>query len=564
MQPSMVMKDEANYMKRTLSKIRSMVLALAMLLSAVCAMALPTTIEPTSAPLPLPARRLEEDENENLNELLRSVAGSRTIPLLQLADLQLVHPLGRVYNSDAPSNVESRLFVGLLATIKLREELLGESLNGDQQGVFGGKVLVKEATSPAANALAKQELKVYEYLLEHQGLLTPPSPPASTNWGSAPLQMPRPQKTGRAAAVSDVDGAMAHVSVLLAHVRAPKLVEGATFVENWHRIMGGEVPPPAAGNRWLIYRKEEQGLVTVAHFPRVSQWADGKLFALPLVRKRALLGRFVSERGVFVRTIAERSLRALSWLHSRNVLHRGIGGYSLLMSTTDQRRPHRLSVRLSNLGLATPVSQMGVEEIREALKSGLVDDPLDMFPQLAANDLKDLGYTLLKLVICAFSPGGVMPKAYGCTVEAQERGAPNDAECALQLQRTVERDHRNDLVGSFRPEMLRLVASAQVPAELIHALELLDMREQSGWWLLNDLIKAPLLNGLFSGESFLEYNKWFKGVSPKELVHASNRLSNRLRSVQMSMRHLIFPHLFISSLISSLISIRISMASQLG
>ena len=138
MQPSMVMKDEANYMKRTLSKIRSMVLALAMLLSAVCAMALPTTIEPTSAPLPLPARRLEEDENENLNELLRSVAGSRTIPLLQLADLQLVHPLGRVYNSDAPSNVESRLFVGLLATIKLREELLGESLNGDQQGVYGG------------------------------------------------------------------------------------------------------------------------------------------------------------------------------------------------------------------------------------------------------------------------------------------------------------------------------------------------------------------------------------------------------------------------------------------
>lgn len=168
-------------------------------------------------------------------------------------------------------------------------------------------------------------------------------------------------------------------------------------------------------------------------------------------------------------------------------------------------------MKLLNLGLATPASQLDHREIKGALESGYVDDPLEIFPQLASTDLRDLGYSLLKLVIASFSPGGVMPAAFGCD------GA-SDADCAYRLQRTVEGDHMGDLVGRFRQQLIGLIASGEVP-ELAYSLELLDLHDRSGWWLLHDLIKAPLLNGLHFGETEALLRKdWFKGVSPEESV----------------------------------------------
>lgn len=78
------------------------------------------------------------------------------IPELKLADVQLVQLLGHVYASDSTGS-NARLFLGLLATRKLREQLLGESLErGDQKGPVGGKVTVKEFMGPVAISLAEQ------------------------------------------------------------------------------------------------------------------------------------------------------------------------------------------------------------------------------------------------------------------------------------------------------------------------------------------------------------------------------------------------------------------------
>lgn len=165
---------------------------------------------------------------------------------------------------------------------------------------------------------------MYEYLLEQERLSSPPSPPVA-DW--APSQVPELEASLRA--VRKGLKAMEHVSALVAYVRAPILIEREPFISEWRRLMPDTVAPPAAGNLWLIYRKDE-GLETAGHFPRARQWADGKLLSLSSSRKRSLQARFVAERGTFVRAIAERSLRALGWLHSRNVVHRTLGGRSLL------------------------------------------------------------------------------------------------------------------------------------------------------------------------------------------------------------------------------------------
>ena len=84
------------------------------------------------------------------------------------------------------------------------------------------------------------------------------------------------------------------------------------------------------------------------------------------------------------------------------------------------------------------------------MASQKLETPMQVWPRLAATDLKDLGYTFLHLTLASFSPGGAI-KRFGC-----EAGG----DCTLKLRELVDSKcdgrMRGGASGGFRTHLARL------------------------------------------------------------------------------------------------------------
>ena len=305
----------------------------------------------------------------------------------------------------------------------------------------GRRVLLKEFLGDA-RSIASNEASMYELLYSRA------NPPA----GGYPLGQLLGRMVGDASFASD------------------------EFREAWASALP-TTPPPASDGLWLVF--EWDGLSTVSSFPRAPQkkaWSTS-LFDVDGRAARA-------ERSFFVRVVAGRILQAVGWLHAQGVVHRSLGGSSLLLSTTDQTQPQLLSVRAIDLGFAATSATLTSDETAAAMARGATS-PLDVIPFLArADDLHAVAYVILELVLgSAAEPPPADPPPWGAAADAgADAGAGAAPPSDLQsLKRLVEDVFSGDVKGAFRSYCAEEAAWAA-------AVELLDEKEGAGWDVLQRLV----------------------------------------------------------------------------
>jgi hypothetical protein len=270
------------------------------------------------------------------------------------------------------------------------------------------------------------------------------------------------------------------IGTLLGTMRADRTFAGDAFRAEWAANLPGTLPPSESG-LWLVFRWE--GLNTVSSFPAYPQdrnWFDIDGRAMAKARKS------------FVKTAAQRCLETVGWLHANGVVHRSLGGASLILSTYDQRvLDGRLAVKAIDLGFAATASRLQPEEVAHAMQRG-ARSPVDVLPFLArADDLHAMAYVLLELILGSApsppeprNPAGV-PSLFGLGAQgaddsASGRPAPPSADIQ-SLKRLVEDVFGGDVCGEFRDYCTQETAWGA-------AVALLDEGDRSGWTLIQSLV----------------------------------------------------------------------------
>jgi len=249
------------------------------------------------------------------------------------------------------------------------------------------------------------------------------------------------------------------VSTMAGHMCADEGFESADFIALWKQNLP-QTAPPRAGNLWTVF--EWEGLLTVSNFPKAPQQRPFWDF-----NGRAAL----SERRRFLKTVAKQSVGAVAWMHGRGVLHRSLGGSSLLLNTYEQGAASRLGLKVTDFGFAALAAALPEEEVAKALRRG-ASSPLQVFPLLALNDLHQLGYLLLELVFASLADAaGDVRRAQSVELQA--------------LKRLVEDVFEDDLQGGFREYCCEEPGWAE-------AVDLLDERGRAGWKLLQQLVDCHL------------------------------------------------------------------------
>ncbi|CAM9659551.1 unnamed protein product, partial [Phaeothamnion confervicola] len=149
------------------------------------------------------------------------------------------------------------------------------------------------------------------------------------------------------------------VAALMGSLVADDTFGSRRFIEKWV----GKFPtvtPPRPGNIWLVFRWD--GLSTFAGFPGAKQEREFFDLVNPA-------GKWV-RRGAFVREMMRGALEATAFLHEAGVVHRSIGSSSFRMSSTDERFPNSLQVRLADLGFASRVAELDDGTLRRAMRVG--------------------------------------------------------------------------------------------------------------------------------------------------------------------------------------------------
>jgi len=320
----------------------------------------------------------------------------------------------------------------------------GASVRLFDADLFGRRVLLKEYLGDA-NEIGENELAVYRHLYSQ----------TEDTGGGTPSQ----------------------VSTMVGHMRSDEAFDSAEFVALWAQSLP-RVTPPTSGNLWTVFAWE--GLLTVAGFPRAAQ-------------QRALWdfnGRgALAERRRFLKAIAKQSVSSVAWLHGRGILHRSLGGSSLLLNTHDQSLSKQLGLKVTDLGFAAIASALPEEEVAKAMRLG-ASSPLSVFPLLALNDLHQLGYLLLELIISSLAT----PASEGQPARVVELQA---------LKRLIEDVFEDDLKGGFRDYCVE-------EPEWSEAVALLDEADRAGWALLQQLVDCHLPHAVsrVSAINLIE-SEWF-------------------------------------------------------
>jgi len=274
------------------------------------------------------------------------------------------------------------------------------------------------------------------------------------------------------------------------------------FIQQWKNALPNSAPP-VSGELWLVFEWEPLRTMTgFATSPQIAPWFQPRAAQL-------------AQRKFFVRVATGRTLQLLRWLHGKGIVHRSLGGSSILLSTYDQTQPQTLSLKVVDLGFAAMADSLPEDEVARAMRSGT--SPLSVFPLLTYDDLHALAYIFLELVLSSLSATNLQPapaqpagwQAMKRLVEDRSRPPPqrqpSQAAASVRptdwqsLKRLVEDIFGGDVRGAFRDYC------AEEP-EWTEAVAFLDEKDQAGWKLAQQLTDCRLrdLSQSASAIAFLE------------------------------------------------------------
>lgn len=168
---------------------------------------------------------------------------------------------------------------------------------------------------------------------------------------------------------------------LLGTLKTDKTIEDEGFRIRWSKRFP-YTKPPEAGNLWLLFRFDESSFKTLKNYPPLPQFVEG----FDYFRK----DQRVLKRWKFIRKIFKRSLESLAFLHSCGICHNAVSTESTWLTTTNQQEIEDLYVRMTDLGVCQRFADLG-PFAREA----------------ALNDMYQLGFLFLELVLASFSEDNV-------------------------------------------------------------------------------------------------------------------------------------------------------------
>ncbi|GAB5031115.1 atp binding protein kinase [Nannochloropsis oceanica] len=260
-------------------------------------------------------------------------------------------------------------------------------------------------------------------------------------------------------------------------------VEDPSFVYDWAERFGSSVPPPLAGNTWVVLRTP--GLITLTSLPRLALEREGGGGGKAT---KGWLGKLLfpdvyKTRIAYLKNLMAGAIDALSLLHEAGVCHGALSPSTLLVSTADLREGGReggMEVWLSDLGFA---------------KNVLSQEKVD-FEGLVKRDWKGCSYSLLEVFLRLMAEdeeeeekkqgeglGGVEG---GLGRWEEGFGLPFAQVTAGSLQGVTEARFGGDVGVGLRG----LVSNERVFKK---AVECLDEEGGAGWVLLNDMANVERL-----------------------------------------------------------------------
>eukprot|EP00638_Chattonella_subsalsa_P008231 CAMPEP_0117751914 /NCGR_PEP_ID=MMETSP0947-20121206/11270_1 /TAXON_ID=44440 /ORGANISM="Chattonella subsalsa, Strain CCMP2191" /LENGTH=345 /DNA_ID=CAMNT_0005570409 /DNA_START=730 /DNA_END=1767 /DNA_ORIENTATION=- len=263
-------------------------------------------------------------------------------------------------------------------------------------------------------------------------------------------------------------------SNLLGFLLSDESFNDRRFVEGWMTKLPN-ISIPKKGNLWLVY--QWQGTYTVAGFPKAKQ--EGEFWDIVSAEFK------YKRKWRFIKAIMKSALQSISFLHSAGIIHRSIGGTSILLNTVDDRRENEVIAKLTDFGFAQQFSGVDEDLIRRAKKYG-ASTPMETVNFVTGEDLNALGYVFAELIFSSLKLKG----------DPESIPPPSDQ---ATIKRLVEDVYSCDVQYGFRDYCAAEESWAP-------AVELLDQDNGAGWEVLEYMIgfyKRLETMGASSEASFL-------------------------------------------------------------
>lgn len=165
--------------------------------------------------------------------------------------------------------------------------------------------------------------------------------------------------------------------LLLGQLRTDERIVNDEFKNRWLRRFP-RTKPPESGNLWLIYQWDETSFKTLRSYPALPQIIQGFDYFSKEERNK--------KRWAYIRKIMKKCLESIDFLHRSGFCHNAISSDAIWMTTTNQLEIDLLNVRLTDLGAAQRLSDLG-----PYAREGVFED------------LYQLGFVFLEIIFSSFS-----------------------------------------------------------------------------------------------------------------------------------------------------------------
>jgi len=269
----------------------------------------------------------------------------------------------------------------------------------------------------------------------------------------------------RMSAVSSKSWLKAPFPTLLGIMKTDKSIEDEGFRIRWSKQFP-RTKPPDAGNLWLLFQLDESSFKSLKTFPPLPQIVEG----FDYFRKDSR----VAKRWKFVRKIFKRSLESISFLHGCGFCHNAVSTASTWLTTTNQQEIDDLFVKITDLGVVQKFKDLGPYAKEAAL-----------------NDLYQLGFCFLELVLASFSEDNM-----GASVARSKIGGSEEVKTTSIFAKAEELDFtqlsQKELVVVFEnycdsdfAELRTFVGSIKAWKE---PYDMLEKDEGAAWKLIFNLL----------------------------------------------------------------------------
>ena len=364
-----------------------------------------------------------------LGQLVAACAGLRMLPptiALKAQDVEIVKVLGKIeiVQDSTPDKPGTRA-----TSVRIFEARVSTSaLVGSERAAaapLSVRCFLKEYMSTAGEAFGRRELMTTRKL--------------ARRWNELQQQQHEEGNTDEG-----ISSDFVPFPTLLGHLRTDERVLNPEFRARWAKSFPRSKAPDA-GNLWLLFEWDATAFKTARSYPPLPQVVEGLDYFRRETRQK--------KRWAFVRRLMRKALLSLDFVHRSGFCHNAVSSDSVWLTTTDQLLTRQLDVRLTDLGGAQRLSDLG-----------------PYARQGVAEDLYQLGFVFLELIAASMAEdGGVAAAATArrrfFSAAGDGNGADGDAAgaAARLLSAAMER-----LGKGFEPSSSFSSSSSSSPPQRTH------------------------------------------------------------------------------------------------